>query len=243
MPQAGIHLLRGGDPLFMASLPADLPATSDVLLPYSAMINNEGEREIFAYSVRWTCTAPNGNVVVQESTVYDLSTLRGVAPHTRQLVPGNSTTRDEDQIGRLADFYRHQESIEISLDAVVFEDGSTEGLDTGQHIPRIKAWVDAERDLSQEVQSATSTTELTESLTKLRDDGLAQLTTPALQRQGLGLAANRTPSYRGAYKLAKGYFAQQMLGKIQKDGPAIAVAAVQGMASRKRWPEIQTGVK
>ncbi len=239
IPKAGVRLLRNSDPLFGSSLPSDLPLSSVALLPYAVVISNDTEQEVFAYSVRWTCTAPDGKSVIQESTIYNLATLRGVLPHSRQLVPGVATLRDEKDVTTFSTFYQRQASIEISLEAVIFSDGKTVGDDTGFHIPRIKAWVDAERDLSQEIQGTTSAEALALALIKERDEGLAELSTPDMRQAGLAVAANRAPAYQNAYKLAKANFAKQMLETVQRLGFQKGVASVREMSNSKCWPLIE----
>ncbi len=244
MGDAGVRLVQHSDPLFMSAISSDrsplsaAPLPSAVLLPYAVVISNDTDQEIFAYSVRWKCTSPEGESVIQESTIYNLATLRGLAPHSRKLVTGLATTQDAKEISRFAAFYQNQAKIEISLEAVVFADGRTLGSDTGFHIPRIKAWVDAERDLVREIQT-TAANELEFMLKKERDDALAELSTPDVRKAGLAMAANNSPAYHQAYKFAKGDFAAQMLVSIQQKGINQAVDSVRQMSARRIWPDIK----
>lgn len=249
MASAGVRLLRNGDLSFASALSPNRSPSTDVLLPYAVVVSNETARPILAYSVRWKCSPPNGKAVIKESTIFDQATLRVLEPRSRQLVtsvPGmRSWYHDDPQVeaaeardidGLLA-FYQQQEHIDVSLELVIFSDGEAIGDDPGSWVPRIRAWVNAERDLAHEVQAA-GPGDLQGTLATISDQALAALATPELKQIGLALAANRAQSYREAYGFAKGDFAAQMLESIQRNGSAAALDFVRDLLSKKTWPDI-----
>ena len=191
MAATGVKLLRYGDPSFALALSPKRSTSIESLLPYTVVISNETDQGILAYSIRWKLIDPEGKVSIQESTIFDQATLRVLAPHSRQLAtfaPGlaswshnepETQAEEAHKIDRLLSTYRKQQAVDISLEAVIFSDGRTFGNDTGFWVPRIKAWIDAERDIMQQVQTAPAH-DLEKTLTQIRDEGVAELTTPEL---------------------------------------------------------------
>ncbi len=246
---SGVKLLRYCDPMFESALSPTRGPAVDRLLPYTVVVSNETSQDIIAYSVRWNSVDGTGELRSSESTIFDQSTMRVMGPHSCQLVSpvpslaswhsneAHTQEQDNSRIDRLVSFYRKQDRIEVSLEVVIFSDGSSIGDDGGSWIPRIKAWIDAERDFVREIQD-TPIEELEGKITQIKHEAVAALQTPEWKQIGLAMAANKSPSYDQAYRFAKGDFASQFLQSVKATGISAAIDFAQDLSSRKTWPNI-----
>ncbi len=249
----GVYLLPPTTSAAVRTLDPQRDDRLDVLLPYSPLIKNETTKQIIAYSVRWFCTNSNGKVLTPEVAIYDFSAF----PSTTNLpagaqrlvshIPGLGSrgpvyAQVGDQVSDLLALFGTQETIVISLDAVVFDDGTTIGPDSKQWIARWKAHIDAERDVY---------TAVAHSNPAAVHGVLESFSMPAIERgkpffkdAHLGIphlqtAAQHATSYQEAYEYMRGVFALVLNEMIAQQGEAATIATVGGIINSKRYPAIR----
>jgi hypothetical protein len=248
-----VYLLASSAPEFALALHPDRNKELDILLPYTPLIKNDSDKEVIAYSVRWICTDTNGKTGASEANIFNFSTLRpgsNLPPHKSRLVSliqglgmGHpQLTQGRGDAERTVALFQKQRSIVISLEAVVFEDGSTAGRDRNHWIPRWKAYLDAERDAYGHV-SQSSPAELRTSLEKLAATAF-DVARPLFQNEQresihLYLATRHADTYEDCYVLMRGYYAKEFLAKIEENGEESTIQSIKEFIGSKRYPTIK----
>jgi hypothetical protein len=155
--------------LLTVSVPAAISATLEPLLPYSVFIINDSQKTILAYTVRWTSVDQATNTpYTDDRTVCDAISLKGlISPHGYDLVTIVGPVSSFGSITKSAQILRQitdegqrlkaQMPVSISLEAVMFEDGSVTGGDTPRSISQIRARLRSEYDLYTAVLARAST--------------------------------------------------------------------------------------
>src|SRR5438270_1454837 len=150
----GVHVLPAGGAELVNAICGDIPKEFEPLLPFAAVFRNDSDKEIIAYAVSWVCTNATGKRLRPEIAIFDFSTFRpgsNFPAHTARLVsnliglgsgrvPVSDYTIQEST--DLLALFKKQQSIVISLDAIVFSDGIAVGPDSNNWIPRWKAFID-----------------------------------------------------------------------------------------------------
>lgn len=211
LPADGLVLLPSTHPAFAAGLAPARALEGDALLPYAVLLHNTTEKEVLAYTVVWNCVDSTGTTVVHHATYFDFQSLRGILPHQKRIVsiaPGLNTSFRADagferQVAEFATFYSKQSSITVILDAVVFIDGTAIGEDTQGWIPRLKARLDAERDIAADMVQIASA-DLRRFLDEKKSRAISLLPAMAPRNSaGMSVAANNS-DYRTGYTLMQG---------------------------------------
>jgi hypothetical protein len=248
----GVSLAPSTGPGVGSGLDRGRDTSLDVLLPYAPLIKNETDRHIIAYSAHWECTDTTGRVGRNKVAIYDFSAF----PSRTDLPPGGAwlvstipglgspTLRYSDisdQVNHLMSLFMRQRTIVISLDAVLFDDGTAVGPDPDHWISKWKAQIDAERDVYGALAAATSASidgELkvwsaiaTERARPLSNDPVIGI--PQLQQ-----AAIHANTYDEAYLYMRGLFSVRLQNMIKTRGEAAAVAAVRDFVRNKHYPRI-----
>ncbi|MBN9661864.1 MAG: hypothetical protein J0H49_26955 [Acidobacteria bacterium] len=171
IPDSGVAMLPGGSPEFGDALAsfADEVALSALrpLFPYCVLLKNESTSRLLAILVRYELTDDKGKVIphhfmlgtinhkphlmippgafVLITPITGLNVLLQSKPapvgvqHTDELTYFISSTVDQ---------YSKQSAISVSLDSVVFEDGTLVGPDRTKNLHRINAWISAEKEVA-----------------------------------------------------------------------------------------------
>lgn len=112
---------------------------------------------------------------------------------------GTHSDGQMEELNKVASFYGKQAIVLISLDMVVFLYGKAVGDDKANQIPRLKAWLDAERDIVHMAETASSgnlKTQLKDFVAEAENSIDTQAhggSIPASRR--FFLEANRAPDY------------------------------------------------
>jgi hypothetical protein len=243
----GIYLLPPDDPAFLQALDPERRREGDVLLPYAAFIKNATRKTVIAWSVRWDSIDSEGKAVPQRMVLWNFHTHKpehGIPSHTGRLISainglGTRYSPSDDsyikEVHEMVSFYRRQ----IGVDAVLFEDGAAAGPDLGGSIPRLKARLDADRDVAAEVMKQNVSVEtLMTTLGNLREAAFSRLTGGRERHYGsLLLQTNAAQSYEEAYVLMKGYFAAQALDSIEAKGGEKGLQALRKFLAERRIPK------
>lgn len=171
IPDSQVTMLTGGSPEFMETLAsfADKAAISALqpLLPYCVLVKNGSASRLMSILVRYELTDGRRPVVTHH---FMLGTIRNeprdmippgavvlITPITSlniQLGPGRSSIGLQ-HVGELTyfisstvDLYSRQAAISVSLDSIVFDDGTLIGPDKTRNLDRINEWVRAEKDVA-----------------------------------------------------------------------------------------------
>ena len=140
--------------------PAVLPDIQD-LLPFTYVLRNISNKTIIAYSSRWTLTDAMGHVNTTNATWWNLSTLTGgdvIEPKDARLVSpifrlgvrsyGPTGATLQRQVERFASLFGSKSGVELSIDTVIFDDGTAFGPDLTNTVARAQAFLDAERQVA-----------------------------------------------------------------------------------------------
>jgi hypothetical protein len=142
--QPGISVLPySGE--FATLLPAAASQNLRELSPYAAIVRNGTTKSIVAYTLSWATTDDTGQTYTDYRTVCGTDDPDSqIAPNTDRLITVlNSPNEDTaDYLER----FRH-EPLAITLESVMFEDGSTAGRDSSASMAQVKAYLKSEFDL------------------------------------------------------------------------------------------------
>jgi hypothetical protein len=249
--EEGVVLLPYDSPEFAA---AAAPFTSikerAALLPYAVLIKNRTNHDIMSYSVRWTPIGTDGLPAKPQlltprsfrgATVIEAGASKLVSfVDSITLPPEVQDAALHRQMTRAAEFYRAQQSIEISLELVVFDDGTAIGPDRDGKLATLRAWRDAERDFSAQARSVEDPEAFSLTVRQIRDQGLQSLP-PADSRDihSLLLQAEISNDYTVSYRFARAYFAAQVAGWIEQTDAKSAQQKLNLITGRKRYVSIQ----
>lgn len=163
-----VYLLPPGSPEFEAKLGPEGKRVPGALLPYAVLIQNDSERNIVAWSIRWVFRFANRPLIHADWTSYNFLTLKpedGIPAGKGRVATERGDAQptylplisvEEDHAAERARLYSAAVSATVSIESVLFDDGGTAGPDRNGWKPRLKAMLDAERDLTDEVLAAPS---------------------------------------------------------------------------------------
>jgi hypothetical protein len=119
---------------------------------YSFVLQNQTPKAIVAIGVRWTCVDAQGHVRTHDRVWSNMRLSSGglIRPGLKQAVTPVLNLKAALQSGTLAQEMRPfigQQSVSVSLEAVILGDGTAFGPDANNTIPRVQARTDAERAL------------------------------------------------------------------------------------------------
>ena len=238
----GVSLLGLRSPEFIAALDARRDTKADVLLPYSVLVSNRSKLGIIAYSLTWRCHDGSGKIVPHNITRWDFRALNvGLGPGRSKLFSivrgvGTPSTEPDERIRTIAGFYERQESIEVQLDLAVFADGRAAGPDPDHWLPRLRAWMEAERDLQSGVAGLRRPEDVEAFV--LSAARSVDLSDPGKATADLARRVNTARSFGEAYGLARTYFAAWMALGAQKSGYGAVLEQVRQNMTSRRYPVI-----
>ena len=249
----GIRLLPHGSSEFTAA--AQTVASIEerkALLPYTVLLKNTTNRNVIAYSVRWTPTGVDGIAVKpQLLTPRNFITFRGgaaIAAGESKLVsfvdgltlpPEAQNPALHRRMLQAAEFYRSQRSIEISLELVILDDGTAIGPDQDGKLAILKAWVDAERDFSRQALDVKDPEAFASMVRQIRGEGF-QMLGPEYPKtlNSLYLAAEISTEYEACFRFARSYFALQVTDWIDQTDVKSAQQRLSSITGTKQYPTI-----
>ncbi len=259
-PRAAVRSLESEDVVLLSSSDAGFleafksPPRKEyaAILPYSVIIQNRSGQEIIAYSVVWERLEPDRRVHRGRRSWDAFAKLApgaGLVPSSSRAVSlllsleaGGQTwsAGTEAQSKHLLSLWAGPSTIKMSLDAVLFADGSAAGPDTSGQIPRWKAWLDAEKEVFTKV-GAQSQADAKPILLQLAEPGLAV----ARRVQGsdvqdsavLGVMVGRTNGYDDCLALARADIALSILKELESNRLP-TLDNVRRIAQSKRYPDV-----
>jgi hypothetical protein len=145
---------RFAEKLSGAASPA-LSATLQPLLRYSVLIENDSETSVLGYTLVWAAVDHDGMPFTEFRGMIDYVALRRLIPPGKIslatiLGPSDSLSLDQqlvNSITREVQAFESRASLTISLDAVLFDDGTVIGNDTHKTLAEMRARIRAEYDL------------------------------------------------------------------------------------------------
>jgi hypothetical protein len=162
------------------------------LRPFSVVVKNTSQRTVVAFGIRWTKRDPAGNVATDDGMYmqphalldggrvrYDRPLEGVIQPRASRLltVAGMVQTIAESKnlsLHPLPDV-SHWSIEKVELDSAVFDDGEAIGPDKLEVVKRLKARVDAQQDLLEEVSNRVANGELLHNvLQELQKTALSQ---------------------------------------------------------------------
>jgi hypothetical protein len=228
-----------------------ITAERQALLPYAVVLKNATPRDIVAYCVVWTLTGVNGTVRTQTLTRRNFTTFQGgdaiEAGGAKLLSFAGDFRRDAASLGerQIADMqrairsYADQQAVLISLELVVFNDGTAVGPDRQAALPKLSAWLDAERDLSREALQEGNPHKLVVRARAIRDQAFDTLPPISERTSGMLMAAAEVAKgYARTYELAKAYFAAQVTAWAEEANEDVARRNLSSLTGRKLYPVI-----
>ncbi len=130
------------------------------VLPYSFTIQNNSSHSIVGFVLSWLLTDSSGQTFTHQSVFFDSLKLESVigVGNSRLVTPVPFLTEELSNakplsdallgdISNLVSEFQEQASVEISLDAVLFSDGSSIGPDPDGTISTLRRMIQAEFDL------------------------------------------------------------------------------------------------
>ena len=178
LPDSGLALYPASSPEFEQILAARVDGESrtaiEAILPYSVILVNRSSSPLVAVVVRSDLTDATGRTTSSDMMVSTMN-MNSLIPVGAQIlmtpVSGLNTVLRPDRpmslspgddlrrmVERRGGRFQSQSRVKISLDSVVYSDGSVLGPDTINNLARMNAWIEAERALINEVLRADSST-------------------------------------------------------------------------------------
>ena len=233
LADADVHLLRSTDSDYSHGWADGEPAIGFApVLPFTVAIQNKSSREVIAYYVTWECTATDGRVLKHTRDVFNFEKLQPgsrLTPGGIELVALNVAVeagRWDDSLSesvlRLAMMFNSQSMIHISLDAVLFRDGTTAGPNTSHAVERWAAVLEGQAEV---IDHATSTvvSALRPSLLRRAEIGVdlyrRQLQTGDQPDSGaVAIFLSRSMEVEAFPSLARAYYALRAVEVIDQSG-------------------------
>ena len=246
----GVVLIPWSNPMFEQAFQPGRAKGFDLILPFTAVVKNNTEQPIIAYSVVWT--GSDGELKGIRS-VFDFSSLAagtGLLAHSMAIVsPSRSLEAgglywDEKQAGAtklIADRFSNEKVVNIILDAAVFADGTAVGPDDAHWIPRWKAWLNAEKEVLQTVVKCAPA-DLTRTLQHLSASPvpLSTKTDESFSNHQaaaqVAILADRSSTYAECLSLAKKYFVLSITAEL-KEGTTSTIENLKGILQSKTYPQ------
>jgi hypothetical protein len=241
---AGIEIVPFGSPKFASLLngmaPSGTVGVVQPLLPFSVIVNNNSQKTILGYTVVWAAVNADGEPYTDFRGLIDYVSLKPVlVPQQASLatilgplewlpLAQPSTT---DVIKREFDRFESRASVTISLDAVLFQDGTTLGGDRFSTIADMRARIRAEYDLySSVVARADSGASDAQILTSLQ-------TVSASVPVGVSQRTLGADPYTRRYRVYSARIAGALLQTIERGGTALMINGVRMMLQTKPYPK------
>ncbi|MFN0102195.1 MAG: hypothetical protein ACKV2U_08905 [Bryobacteraceae bacterium] len=246
-----IFLLRHTDANFDTAWKHGRAKEFDEILPYTVAIWNQSDREIIAYVVTWDCTARDGSVSVSSRIVHEFSNLRpgtGLTPGKIEpvaippMVESGIWSPDMSlAIENVVASFRSTEMTHLSLDGVMFADGTVIGPNRSRNVERWRAWLKAEEEVFSNV-ALLSVDRLKNYLSMAGEPAIAlynsarnlsrEIPDPGI----LALMLDRSQDPREYLSLAKGYYALSALREIEQTGTSTLQNNIRNTLLPKRYP-------
>jgi len=199
----------------------------DRMAPYSVVLRNDTDLAIVAYHIMWSTIGHDGKHSKGGESVYDIH----ISPHSYRLISllhrfgaesrDGVDTAEVAEAANLDGLFKSQMALTISLECVVFEDGTAIGPDTDNRLVRWKAFQAAERDVYSTAEGSPGTFRDTATswITEAEADAALYFSNKLRTEDALLLAATRhASSYEEIYKLAKGYKSWRVLQSFDIQG-------------------------
>jgi hypothetical protein len=249
--EPGVYLLPPSSPRFAQAVATDFEYVRDLaaLHPYSVVLVNDTEKDIIAYSLRWIARDPDGKAIRREESNCSFSSgmlseepaLGSRSAHVLIPVgdliiagPGPWNPAKTKALNDQLAFLERFRDTTVTLDSVVFDDGSAVGQDPKGWIPRWKALLDAGRDLAG-VVGRTADPDVRSELEEMRRPGLSLA---QAKRTALGSMMYSASTYEEAYIAARAYLANNQLAFMQLGGEFSDLERLREVIKQKRFPII-----
>jgi len=253
---SGITVVRYSSPEFAALVKTIVSSTVapaiEPLLPYSILIRNGSSKPVIAHAVRWAYVDPEGEEDTDTYVLVNLPSLTPViSPGAVSLatvlghvayagVVGNQVVLVRPEIAEAVQTFRSKASVAIFLDAVVFDDATKIGIDTGYTLALLRTYLKAEYDLYTAVvkKSDTGTTDFGLQL------WLKELAPPASCSPQPWTAAKvrqlnpETDPYARRYQSHQSRFASNLIEMASYKGWSGMVAYVRSVLQSKPYPRL-----
>ncbi|MBV8846135.1 MAG: hypothetical protein JO307_25285 [Bryobacterales bacterium] len=241
--QAGISLVSSSDPAFAGLAPALVPPSAPNLaptFPYSFVLRNGTGKAIIALGVRWTCTDAAGHVRTHDrawiNQITPTSSGTVAAGADRLVTPILSPGTDASAIASELAKFQAQQSVSVSLEAVVLSDGTALGTDANNTIPRVQARLDAQKQVLTGITAAWQ-------------QGGAGAVTGYLQGIVVAappphgdMAAVKAPTPSAAYAMGLSDMQRQLASGLLKrasSDPGAVAGFAQRLLATRNYPNIQ----
>lgn len=234
LSEYGFSILLPDDPTFRSELQKlgpSVSATAELLAPGAALVKNTSQRAVVAFGVRFTKRSDDGHIATsdvidnQPSALMDMGNPgrydrpRGglVSPGGTRLVTPNGVVDSTSK-----SYTRYQTPtpwtiVKVQIDSVVFDDGQAIGPDQLGVVEGLRAHVNAQQDLLEEISESLSHGELLH-------DVLQRLQSAALPRTQSALTQ---PGPSGIYALVRRQYLDELITTELKAGDEVALGRVQ----------------
>lgn len=217
----GISILAY-NPEFAALLPPTASQNVRDISPYSVIVRNGAPEPVLAYTVSWATTDAMGQTYKDYRTVCGANDAESqIPPNTDKLITVLNSP-NEDAASYLQRFQR--EPLTITLESVMFEDGSTAGGDTSESMAQVKALLKAEFDLLQSV------------LAKDRSSIMSWLQGRVDSGPRPGSRLDLSNPFAGWYRFYQAKQAARLIRIAEVKGVSEMIASVQITLQNKRYP-------
>ncbi len=216
-------------------VPRSIQPVIQPLLPYSILVRNGNVKPVMAYTVRWASVDSSGRQDVNTYTLVNLVSLLPVIPpgsaslatilgHVSDVTNPGITT----EIAAAAQSFQNNTSLAISLDAVVFNDGTAIGNDTTDTLALVRGCLKAEYDLYtaviRKIDAGTSDADMASWL-------------QAIAAPAASLSPN-LDAYSRKYQSFQSRFARHLIAILGDNGRSAALEYVRSVLLTKPYPRL-----
>lgn len=246
----GLRLLSAESDDFKSAVRNE-PTELREIFNYSAVLKNDSRRDLIGYSVTWFCTDEAGRTLTPEVTIWNAASFRSVLPVGAANVVSNLVRlgtgvhwdqQTQAETLELVRLFSKQREIVISLEAVLFSDGTALGPDRNQWIPRWKAYIDAERDVFSGAVIAGPYA-LHEYLGNMAQAGVqraSHIFQKKVDSTDLHWAARKhAHTYEDAYELFKAAIATDILAEVSTHDAPDVISSIRVRFESKKYPAVR----
>jgi len=234
MPEHGLALIGQSAPSFEADFKSLVRVSDDLqeaVKQFTVIVTNNGRRNISAVTVKWEFELPNGQKIPRTVSHSRMDHLF-VSPSFFLLAPGGkypvslfplsgankeikSTPEIIKQAQLLTDLLARSVRCNVTIDGVLFTDGTYVGVDSSDSFDRLQAEVNATRDLLKEARQIAEAGQSAAEVFK-HIDKFAKLTREQLKADLKKPSDILSPIY--CYNKSKANYAKGLMAMKEKKG-------------------------
>jgi len=249
LERRGVVVRDFPDPVFQSTLSPQRDRAGDALLPYAVVLDNQTDLAVVGYSLKWEGSDPSGQHFEHFLEWFDSGRFQAIPAHSRKLLSieqNLNTAGAKLSAKRVADLtraYTGSRAIRVSVDTLMFEDGSSAGPRSTKFYVFTAAHIRAEQTVFSQFANHANAESTEAALHSIVDEAFetaVRVMPPIKKEQGdFYRWARHAPDAASCETAMRGYIALGLLARVQQVGRDEMIRNVQQAFQRKKYPQFK----